>query len=212
MVKRRRTSPALAIGLTLIFAAIVGFLFSIIAVNQVGKMQREIVQMKAEYEAKLKAIESDLQAKLSSIERLLGGGGTLEKYIVARNFLSNTALDLDAVLTEMQNTSDRPYFRVFVTGTKEVWFGAKKSSSDNAYFFKKNIAPGLSKEKFYYFKTPEIDTRYTIMLGSDAYIRTGVPESVYLIFFGFDSGKLVRMPSMEVSNIRTAFNLYIPGS
>lgn len=50
------------------------------------------------------------------------------------------------------------------------------------------------------------------MVGKDAYLRTGAPESVYLIFFGFDSGKLVRMPSVEITNLSKDLNLYIPGS
>ena len=51
-------------------------------------------------------MEADFQTKLTSIEKLLGGGGTLRKYIVAKNFLSNTGVDLDAILTEMQHQSD----------------------------------------------------------------------------------------------------------
>ncbi|HPI17024.1 MAG TPA: hypothetical protein PLA66_07730 [Mesotoga sp.] len=211
MAKRRKQSPAMIIGLTLILASIVGFVFSLMAVNRVGQVRKEMTELKNSYERQIEKMEADFQTKLASIERLLGGGGTLEKYIVAKNFLSNTSVDLDAILTEMQHQSDRPYFRVFVTGTKEVWIGMKKSSSDSAYYFQKNFKPGLSQEKFYYLKNPEIETKYTIMLNKDAYIRTGVPESVYLIFFGFDSGKLSRMPGVEIANLKDAFNLYIPG-
>ena len=121
------------IGLTLILASIVGFVFSLMAVNRVGQVRKEMTELKNSYERKIEKMEADFQTKLASIERLLGGGGTLEKYIMAKNFLSNTSVDLDAILTEMQHQSDRPYFRVFVTGTKEVWIGMKKSSSDSAY-------------------------------------------------------------------------------
>ncbi|MGC9320889.1 MAG: hypothetical protein ACP5FY_01385 [Kosmotogaceae bacterium] len=212
MAKRRRTSPALAIGLFLIMAAIIGFVFSLIAVNRVGQMRAELVQMRRQYDEELQAIKDDFKAKLMSVERLLGSSGTLEQYIIAKNYLSNTAVDLEAIITEVQNAKDRPYFRIFVTGTKDIWVGMKKASTDSTYFFQKNFAPGLSQEKFYYFKNPEIETKYTLMVGKDAYVRTGAPESVYLIFFGFDSGKLARMPAVEVTNITSAFNLYIPGS
>ncbi len=194
MAKRRRTSPALAIGLFLIMAAIIGFIFSLIAINKVGQMEAELTQMRKQYDQELLSIEDDFKAKLASVERLLGSGGTLEQYIVAKNFLSNTTVDLEAIITEAQKASDRPYFRVFVTGTKDIWVGIKKASTDSGYFFQKNFKPGLSQEKFYYFKNPEVETKYTIMVGKDAYLRTGAPESVYLIFFGFDSGKLVRIP------------------
>lgn len=212
MAKRRRTSPALAIGLFLIMAAIIGFIFSLIAINEVGQMKAELTQMRKQYDQELLSIEDDFKAKLASVERLLGSGGTLEQYIVAKNFLSNTTIDLEAIITEAQKASDRPYFRVFVTGTKDIWVGIKKASTDSGYFFQKNFKPGLSQEKFYYFKNPEVETKYTIMVGKDAYLRTGAPESVYLIFFGFDSGKLVRMPSVEITNLSKDLNLYIPGS
>ncbi|MDD3460839.1 MULTISPECIES: hypothetical protein [unclassified Mesotoga] len=212
MAKRRRTSPALAIGLFLIMAAIIGFIFSLIAINKVGQMEAELTQMRKQYDQELLSIEDDFKAKLASVERLLGSGGTLEQYIVAKNFLSNTTIDLEAIITEAQKASDRPYFRVFVTGTKDIWVGIKKASTDSGYFFQKNFKPGLSQEKFYYFKNPEVETKYTIMVGKDAYLRTGAPESVYLIFFGFDSGKLVRMPSVEITNLSKDLNLYIPGS
>ncbi|HNU24206.1 MAG TPA: hypothetical protein PKN37_08040 [Mesotoga sp.] len=212
MAKRRRTSPALAIGLFLIMAAIIGFIFSLIAINKVGQMEAELTQMRKQYDQELLSIEDDFKAKLASVERLLGSGGTLEQYIVAKNFLSNTTVDLEAIITEAQKASDRPYFRVFVTGTKDIWVGIKKASTDSGYFFQKNFKPGLSQEKFYYFKNPEVETKYTIMVGKDAYLRTGAPESVYLIFFGFDSGKLVRMPSVEITNLSKDLNLYIPGS
>jgi hypothetical protein len=175
-------------------AAIIGFIFSLIAINKVGQMEAELTQMRKQYDQELLSIEDDFKAKLASVERLLGSGGTLEQYIVAKNFLSNTTVDLEAIITEAQKASDRPYFRVFVTGTKDIWVGIKKASTDSGYFFQKNFKPGLSQEKFYYFKNPEVETKYTIMVGKDAYLRTGAPESVYLIFFGFDSGKLVRIP------------------
>ncbi|AFK06347.1 MULTISPECIES: hypothetical protein [Mesotoga] len=212
MTKRRRTSPALSIGLFLIMAAIIGFVFSLISINRVGQMKAELSQMRRQYDEDLKAIEDDFEAKLASVERLLGSGGTLEQYIVAKNFLSNYAIDLETIITEAQSSSDRPYFRIFVTGTKEVWVGVKKNSADTAYFFQKNLKPGLSQEKFFYFKNPEIETKYTVMVGRDAYVRSGAPENIYLLFFGFGSGKLVKMPSVEITNISEALDLYIPGS
>lgn len=182
MTKRRRTSPALSIGLFLIMAAIIGFVFSLISINRVGQMKAELSQMRRQYDEDLKAIEDDFEAKLASVERLLGSGGTLEQYIVAKNFLSNYAIDLETIITEAQSSSDRPYFRIFVTGTKEVWVGVKKNSADTAYFFQKNLKPGLSQEKFFYFKNPEIETKYTVMVGRDAYVRSGAPENIYLLF------------------------------
>lgn len=211
MAKKRRTSPALVISLTLILASISSFVFSMLAINCVGQLKEQVARLESTYETELEKIELDFKAKLSSVQTLLGSGGTLEKYIVAKNFLANTTVDLDSILTEMQSGSDRPYFRIFVTGTKDVWLGLKKTAADTSYYFQKNFKPGLSQEKFYYFKGPLIETKYTVTLNKDAYIRSGVPEAVYLIFFGFDSSKLSKMPGAEVTNLKTAFNLYIPG-
>ena len=98
----------------LIMAAIIGFVFSLISINRVGQMKAELSQMRRQYDEDLKAIEDDFEAKLASVERLLGSGGTLEQYIVAKNFLSNYAIDLETIITnEHKVRLIRPYFRIF---------------------------------------------------------------------------------------------------
>ncbi len=210
-MRRGKVQIALVIGLTLIIMSVVAFVFSLAAIQRSAEVARRFASLENRMLRSFQETTSELTSQVESLRSLLVAGGILEQHIVAREFLQNAQRDLDIILTELQDSSDRPYFRVFVTGNRDVWIGFKRRAADGTYTFQKNFSPGLSDEKFFYFKEPLVETNYTIMLSREAYIRTASPENVYLIFSGFDSGKLVVMPSVEVSNIGQRFNLYIPG-
>ncbi|HAA85852.1 MAG TPA: hypothetical protein DCE14_05810 [Kosmotogaceae bacterium] len=210
-MKAGRVQVALVIGLTLIIMSVVAFAFSLAAIQRSAKIAREFASLENSVLRNLQDTTAEVTSQIDSLRSLLVSGGMLEQHIVAREFLQNAQRDLDLILTELQEESDRPYFRVFVTGNRDVWIGFKRSAADAAYTFQKTFSPGLSDEKFFYFKEPLVETKYTVMLSREAYIRTASPENVYLIFSGFGSGKLVVMPSVEVTNIGQRFDLYIPG-
>lgn len=206
-----RNNFAIAFGLTLIIAAILSFVFGMVAITKSAKVQKEFNNLKASIDRRLSETTAELTARVDSVSDMVSGGGLLEQYIVAKNYLENAATDLDEIITELQNTKDRPYFRIFITGNEEMWIGVKKHVNDEAYGYQKVFRPGLSTEKFYYFKDPLVQTAYTIRVGTDATIRAAAPESVYLIFYGFSSGKMVNLTEVETLNIAKTFNLYIPG-
>jgi hypothetical protein len=101
---------------------------------------------------------------------------------------------------------------VFVIGNESSWFTVKKG--DQTYF-SRELRPGLSKYKFYYFKEPRIKTDYDIIVSNDSDIVIGKPGRVYLLFFGVGSSfhptKVVYIDTMKVENLRKTFSLYIPG-
>jgi len=202
---------AFFLGVFLIILVVVSSSLSFLTLAKVNTLSNEIKTFQNKIDERINSFSNKFESDITKITDLITPGGTLEEYIVAKSFIENLEEDLARVLTEAQQTSDRPYFRFFVTGKDQIWIGLKNSENDSSYFFQKNFYPGLSREKFFYFKEPLVDTQYTIKVNSDSYIRTANPDSVYLIFFGFDSGKLVQMKSTTVKNLSEEFNLYIPG-
>ncbi len=202
---------ALFLGIFLILLVIVSSSISLLTLVKVNELNDEITEFKNEVNNRVNSFTNDFQTDISEIKKLITPGGVLEEYVVAKTFIENLEEDLSTILTEAQQSNDRPYFRFFITGNEGVWIGLKNNKDDSSYFFQKTFLPGLSREKFFYFKDPLVETDYTIIINNDSYIRTANPDAVYLIFFGFESGKFVQMPDPKVNNMSEKFNLYIPG-
>ncbi|WP_156173085.1 hypothetical protein [Kosmotoga pacifica] len=195
----------------LLIASVIAFSFSIFSIMKLDGFEERLNALELSTSEKIDKLSKGLNEEIGAIKRLISGGGVIEKYLVARNFLENSENDLRLILTELQENPERPYFRIFVAGSSEVWIGFKNNAKDKKYVYQKNFKPGLSEEKFFYLKAPLLETGYTVTLTKDTYIRTAMPDSVYLLFFGFNSAKIVKMPDIEVNNISRDFNLYVPG-
>ncbi|MFW6135116.1 MAG: hypothetical protein ACOC5R_06025 [Elusimicrobiota bacterium] len=202
---------ALFLGIFLVVLVIVSSSLSLLTLVKVNELNNEITVFKDAVNDRVNSFTKNFQTDISEIKKLITPGGVLEEYVVAKTFIESLEEDLSTILTEAQQSDDRPYFRFFITGKEDVWIGLKNNKDDSSYFFQKTFFPGLSKEKFFYFKEPIVETDYTIIINNDSYIRTANPDAVYLIFFGFESGKLVQMPDSKVDNMSEKFNLYIPG-
>lgn len=198
-------------GTFFLIAIIISFAFSIISILKLDELRESLSILESKTTENIRKLNEDTNAEINAIKRLISGGGPIEDYLVARNFIENTETDLRMILTELQENPERPYFRIFVAGNKEVWVGFKDNAEESKYSYQKNFKPGLSKEKFFYLKAPLLETGYTITLTKDAYIKTAIPDAVYLLFFGFNSAKIAKMPAGEVRNLTKDFNLYIPG-
>jgi len=198
-------------GTFFLIAIIISFAFSIISILKLDELRESLSILESKTTENIRKLNEDTNAEINAIKRLISGGGPIEDYLVARNFIENTETDLRMILTELQENPERPYFRIFVAGNKEVWVGFKDNAEESKYSYQKNFKPGLSKEKFFYLKAPLLETGYTITLTKDAYIKTAIPDAVYLLFFGFNSAKIAKMPDGEVRNLTKDFNLYIPG-
>ncbi|MDI3524049.1 MULTISPECIES: hypothetical protein [unclassified Kosmotoga] len=208
---KKSVSLATFLGMFIIIAAIVAFILSLAALKTAEELRIKIDELNKQLNSSYSEFTTRVENEVDSLKSIITGGGLVEKFIIASEFLESFENDLDALFTELQKTPDRPYFRIFVTGKDDVWIGFKKNKNETKYTYQKIFSPGLSQEKFFYFKPPELETKYTITLSKDAYIRVANPNSVYLIFYGFNSGKLVKMPSAEVINLSEEFDLYIPG-
>ncbi|MBO8139677.1 MAG: hypothetical protein J7J43_04555 [Thermosipho sp. (in: Bacteria)] len=155
---------------------------------------------------------SNYELKLNDLQTKLGPNSLVDKYILSANYMNNFGVDLEYIMSNLEDDPGTGYFMVFVIGNESSWLTVKKG---NQTYFSRELKPGLSKYKFYYFKEPRIKTDYDIIISSDSDLVVGKPGRVYLLFFGVGSGfhptKVVFIDKMKIENLQKTFSLYIPG-
>ncbi|ABR30498.1 hypothetical protein SU69_03240 [Thermosipho melanesiensis] len=168
-----------------------------------------------DYNALKSYMSSKLQnyeTKLKDLDSKLGPNSLIDKYILSVNYLKNFGADLEQVLSNIEDEPGTGYFMVFVVGQESSWFTVKKGEKT---YFSRELYPGLSKYRFYYFKEPRIKTDYDIVISPDADIVVGKAGKVYLLFYGvgvsFHPTKVVHVTKMTVDNLKKTYNLYVPG-
>ncbi|WP_228288190.1 hypothetical protein [Thermosipho ferrireducens] len=155
---------------------------------------------------------NSFETDLKDLKVKLGPNSLIDKYILSTNYLRNLGVDLEYVLSNLEDTPDTGYFMLFVIGDEPSWVTIKKGDTT---YFSREIKPGLSKYKFYYFKEPRIKTDYDIKISADSDIVVGKPGKVYMLVFGvgvkYHPTKVVFINEYKITNIRKKFNLYVPG-
>ena len=180
---------------------------------------KEIVALKAEvssFKKEIADVKSGLSRRIGRIEDLIGPNSPIDKYINDVSYVKGILSDLDnikRILSEMPEDPTSGYFRVLVIGSEKVWFEVGKG---NKKYFAQELFPGLSPERFYYFKPPNVDLDYIIPVPSDSYVVVGKPGRVFLIFFGVGVPgkrpvKIVQLSEKRYPSLQKSFNLYIPG-
>ncbi len=154
---------------------------------------------------------SALSERISKLESSIGANSVIDKYISAANFLSNTSVDLEKIVEELYDDPTTGYIRLFVMGQENVWVTFKKGDTT---YFSRELKPGLAPYKFYYFKSPAIQTQYAIQVPKDCTIVIGKPGTVCFLVYGVGTKqhptKIVTWKDTKVNNLETDFSLYIP--
>lgn len=154
---------------------------------------------------------SALNERISKLEASMGPNSTIDKYISAANFLSNTSTDLERIVEELYDDPTTGYIRIFVMGQENVWVTFRKG---DAVYFSRELKPGLAPYKFYYFKSPSIQTQYAVQIPKDCAIVLGKPGVVCFLVYGVGTKqhptKIVTWKDSKVNNLETDFSLYIP--
>ena len=165
--------------------------------------ERQINRLSAELNDKVNSIEKQLE----KMNTYFKPNGLVEKYIVSNKFLKNQMDDLDSILTHFQGSSESGYIQLYVTGHQEVWVSFRDS---NKYIFQENISPGLNENKFFFFKEPTIETRYTHKIPYNGTFKAGDPSKVYFLINETGQSRLLRHPDGSIDNLAEDLNLYIP--
>jgi hypothetical protein len=165
--------------------------------------EKQINRLSAELNDKVNSLEKELE----KMNTYFQPNGLVEKYIVSNKFLKNQMDDLDSILTYFQGSSDSGYIQLYITGHEDVWISFRDS---NSYIFQGNISPGLNENKFFFFKEPEIETKYTYKVPFDASFKAGDPSRVYFLIKETGQSRLLKHPNITIDNISEDLNLYIP--
>jgi cell division protein FtsL len=201
-----------AILLALIFVAVVfSISASIFSLSEMIKIQSEIKNLRLQ----ISKVQRDLSDRIGRVEDLIGPNSPLDKYINDLSYVKNLLSDLEnieRILSEIPEDPTSGYFRVLVVGSEKVWFEIGKGEKK---YFAEELFPGLSKERFYYFKAPNVDLKYIVPVAADSYITIGKPGRVYLIFFGVGVPgkrpvKIVHLENSHYRSLKDDFKLYIP--
>ncbi len=209
----RRSERTGILFVSLVFTAVVfSIVASVFSLYEMARVGEEIRRIKKNIER----IKSDLSDRLSRIEELIGPNSPLDKYINDLSYVRNLLSDLENVermISELPEDPTTGYFRVLVIGSEKVWFEVGKGKRK---YFAQELFPGISSERFYYFKPPNVDLKFVVPIPPDSYITVGKPSRVYLIFFGVGVPgkrpvKIVKLDKKHYDSIKDDFNLYIPG-
>lgn len=200
------------------FSSFFGILFLLIVIVSVilslGNFIRykEILQ---KYDQLKKYVDNkvlEMNEQLEQTKTLIGPNSVIDKYISASTHLKEFGYDFEKILTAINDDPTTGYFMMFVVGNESVWVTVK--DKDNTYF-SKEVQPGLSNYRFFYFKEPKIKTNYDIIIPPESTITVGKTGKVYLLFYGvglrFHPTKVVQLTDLTYENIATKFSLYIPG-
>ena len=198
---------------SLVFTAVVfSLVASIFSIYEMARVGEELKKIKKDVEK----VRSDLSDRIKRVEELIGPNSPLDRYINDLSYVRGLLSDLEnieRILSELPEDPTSGYFRVLVVGSEKVWFEVGKGKKK---YFAEELFPGISSERFYYFKPPNVDLKFIVPISADSYVTVGKPSRVYLIFFGVGVPgkrpvKIVKLEKKHYDSIKDDFHLYIPG-
>jgi hypothetical protein len=151
---------------------------------------------------------SEIEKKMEEMEKYFEPGGIVEKYIVANDFLEKKMEDIDQIITSITSSSTEGYIQIYVIGHEDLWVAFR--DKDGKYIFQGNLKPGLNPYKFYFFKTPPVDTRYTYTVSPDSSFTTGDKTRLFFLIQETGQTRLIKHPENNIQELKKDLNLYIP--
>ncbi|MGC8705039.1 MAG: hypothetical protein ACP5RU_06235 [Athalassotoga sp.] len=168
-----------------IFAAFMSILdFAFIRSNSVSisNMDSEIKSINGQI--------NDINSNISILKQDIYPGGIIDKYISAYNFLSNTSVDLQRILTFASQQPQAQYFTIYVTGNRGVWINVSKKDQ---YILQAELRPGLSNYMFFYSGTPTVKTIYTISVDNSCFVTSNDASATYFLVLQNGVSKILKM-------------------
>ena len=116
--------------------------------------------------------------------------------------------DIDQIITSITSSSTEGYIQIYVIGHEDLWVAFR--DKDGKYIFQGNLKPGLNPYKFYFFKTPPVDTRYTYTVSPDSSFTTGDKTRLFFLIQETGQTRLIKHPENNIQELKKDLNLYIP--
>jgi hypothetical protein len=184
----------------IIVGAIFGTFMSIVNFALIRSISNEISTLNNLTISSMNDRMNRMDSDISSLESNIQPGGIVDEYINAYNFLSNTNLDLEKLLTFASETPDATYLTVYIEGRSNVWITVTNNGQS---LLQADLKPGLSDYVFFISGNPNVKTSYTIMLAPSSIITTSDASATYILLAqnGKTSILHTKSPSLSVSNI-----------
>jgi len=118
---------------------------------------------------------NQVHKEVESVKALMAPNSLVDKYISAANYLREFGYDFERILANISDDPTTGYFMVFTIGNENVWFSIRDAEKT---YFNKELKPGLSDYRFFYFKEPKIRTNYDVIIPPEATITVGKPGQI----------------------------------
>lgn len=188
-------------------AILLFFVLSVFNFFFLKKLDARVSELERTLQSKLNGYED----RLKTLEELLKPNSIVSRYITAYEYFEKSRIDFEKIFSEIEDDPTTGYIRIFVVGNDPVWITIKNGEK---IIFSRDIKPGLSPYRFFYYKEPKIATDYDIVIPRNATLIVGVPNRVFLLVFGVGTShhptKIVQVTQTRLENIARDLNLYIP--
>jgi len=189
----------------LVLAILMFFILSVYNLIEIRRLGRKFEDFEKRFLSELDS------PRMKMIEELLAPNSILSHYITAHEYFKKATVDLEKIFSELDDDPTTGYIRVFIVGNDPVWVTIRKGDT---VIFSRDLKPGLSPYRFFYYKEPKVKTSYDITIPRDASLVVGVPNRVFLLVFGVGTShhptKIVQVTQSRIENIARDLNLYIP--
>jgi len=210
VIRRKKRTRDLATFFGMLFFVIVLISVALSIGNLIA--YREIISRLSNVTNYVDQKVNQVHKEVESVKALMAPNSLVDKYISAANYLREFGYDFERILANISDDPTTGYFMVFTIGNENVWFSIRDAEKT---YFNKELKPGLSDYRFFYFKEPKIRTNYDVIIPPEATITVGKPGRIYLLFFGvgtkFHPTKVVQLTESKYENFAQKFSLYIPG-
>ncbi len=189
---------------------LIAVFFSIAAFLKMYETEKSVQSRLDAMSQKYNSWYQEIKETSDETYEMLKPNGWLNQTVLSANLIEDYIVGVDDIINVAQkgDFSDVAFCRVFVSGNSPIWVSVEGNSKT---LFGKNISPGLSDEQFYYYKEPKVSIEdKTIIVPKNFKITSGNYENTYLLFFNFGTTKLVKMDARTISNVPSAFDIWLP--
>ncbi|MCD6550857.1 hypothetical protein [Thermotoga sp.] len=191
----------------IVVAILLFFVLSVFNFFFLKKLDARVSELERKFQSRFNSYEN----RLKTLEELLKPNSIISRYITAYEYFEKSSVDFERIFSEIEDDPTTGYIRIFVVGNDPVWITIKDGEK---IIFSRDVKPGLSPYRFFYYKEPKIATEYDIIIPRDATLIVGIPKRVFLLVFGVGTShhptKIVQVTQTRLENIAEDLNLYIP--
>ncbi|HOO32037.1 MAG TPA: hypothetical protein PK466_03245 [Thermotogota bacterium] len=194
------------------FLMIIAVVIALMAFFRMIETENAVTDRMNAMSAKYNEWYQEIKQQTEENSELLKPNGVINKTLIASNLMNEYIVGIDDIINARQENdfSKVAFARLFISGSNPVYISVEGNSK---VLFAKNINPGLSEERFYYYKQPQtmIEDK-TIVIPRNFKITSGNYENTYLLFFNFGDTKLVKMDAQKISNVISKYNIWLPAN